>query len=44
MWNPPSTELLREARARLAALAAPVGQRTYDNTLHALDELTEPLD
>ena len=42
--QPAATELLREARARLAALAAPDGERTFDNTLHALDTLTEPLD
>ncbi len=42
--QPAVTELLRESRARLAALAAPDGQRTFDNTLHALDTLTEPLD
>ena len=42
--EPAATELLREARARLAALAAPDGERTFDNTLHALDTLTEPLD
>src|SRR5450756_2311875 len=39
-----ASELLREARTRLAALAAPDGERTFDNTLHALDTLTEPLD
>src|ERR1022692_2949977 len=41
--QPAATELLREARARLAALAAADGERTYDNTLHALDAMTEPL-
>ena len=35
--------LLREARARLEALAGP-GERTFDNTMRALDLLTEPLD
>ena len=38
------TELLRSSRTRLAALSAATGERTYDNTLHALDVLTEPLD
>ena len=42
--EPAASELLREARTGLAALAAPVAEPTYDNTLHALDQLTEPLD
>ncbi len=42
--QPAVTELLRESRVRLAALAAPDGERTFANTLHALDTLTEPLD
>src|SRR5664279_5093734 len=42
--QPAATELLREARTRLAALAGPDGERTFDNTLHALDTMTEPLD
>ncbi len=42
--QPATTELIRESRARLAALAAPDGPRTFANTLHALDTLTEPLD
>jgi oligopeptidase A len=42
--QPAVTELLRESRAGLAALAATDGERTFDNTLHALDKLTEPLD
>ena len=42
--QPAATELLREARTRLAALAAADGERTFDNTLHALDAMTEPLD
>lgn len=42
--QPAFTELLRNARTRLAALSAATGERTYDNTLHALDVLTEPLD
>lgn len=36
--------LLRDARARLDALAAAEGNRTFDNTMRALDLLTEPLD
>jgi oligopeptidase A len=42
--QPAVTELLRQSRAGLAALAATSGERTFDNTLHALDTLTEPLD
>jgi oligopeptidase A len=42
--EPAIGELLREARARLEALAAAPGPRTFDNTMHVLDELTEPLD
>ena len=42
--QPAASELLGEARARLAALAAPDGERTFDNTMHALDAMTEPLD
>ena len=42
--QPAMTELLQGARARLSALAAANGDRTYVNTMHALDELTEPLD
>jgi oligopeptidase A len=36
--------LLRDARARLDALAAAPGERTFNNTMRALDLLTEPLD
>jgi oligopeptidase A len=36
--------LLRDARERLEALAAAPGERTFDNTMRALDLLTEPLD
>jgi oligopeptidase A len=36
--------LLREARTCLAALATPDGEPTFENTLHALDTMTEPLD
>jgi oligopeptidase A len=42
--QPAVTELLRQSRAGLAALAATGGERTFDNTLHVLDTLTEPLD
>src|ERR1019366_6058083 len=42
--QPALSELLRAARARLAALAAPDGDPAHDNTLEALDTLTEPLD
>ena len=36
--------LLDDARQRLAELGNTAGERTYDNTLAALDSLTEPLD
>ncbi len=42
--EPACAALLAAARARLATLAAPAAARTFDNTLHALDTLTEPLD
>src|ERR1017187_6714505 len=42
--QPAATELLRRARGSLTALAAPEGERTFDNTLQALDTMTEPLD
>ncbi len=42
--QPAIDELLRDARVRLEALAAAPGPRTFDNTMRALDELTEPLD
>jgi oligopeptidase A len=42
--QPAIDELLRNARAGLEALAALPGPRTFDNTMRALDELTEPLD
>ena len=42
--QPAASELLRAARTRLAALAAPNGDPSFDNTLQALDTLTEPLD
>src|SRR5580658_8997066 len=42
--EPAATELLRDARERLEAIAAAPGDRTFANTMHALDEMTEPLD
>ena len=42
--QPAASQLLTETRSRLAALAAPDGERTFDNTMRALDDLTEPLD
>jgi oligopeptidase A len=42
--EPAAAELLRQARARLDAIGAAAGARTYDNTMAALDQLTEPLD
>ena len=41
---PAVKELLRVARERIGALAADLQPRTFDNTLMALDEITEPLD
>ena len=42
--EPAMAELLRDARAKLAQLAADGVPRTYDNTMRALDGFTEPLD
>jgi len=42
--QPAVTRLLEEARARRAAVGSGNGQRTYANTMEALDTLTEPLD
>jgi len=42
--EPAIAELLIGARARLAAIAAEPDGCTYQNTLAALDEMTEPLD
>src|SRR5215467_13148701 len=47
--EPAVAELLRGARERLKAIAAgpnghPEGPRTFDDTMRALDQLTEPLD
>ena len=42
--EPAITELLREAKERLAAIASEPAPRTFENTLLALDLATEPLD
>src|SRR5215813_6955316 len=42
--EPAIAELLRDARARLDGLAKLSGERTFENTMGALDKLTEPLD
>ena len=42
--EPAAAQLLGDARQRLNAIAAAPGERTFDNTMGALDELTEPLD
>ncbi len=42
--QPAATQLLNEARARLNAIAGDQEERTFDNTMHPLDWLTEPLD
>ena len=42
--EPAAAELLCDARARLEAIATQPGERTFENTMHALDHLTEPLD
>jgi oligopeptidase A len=42
--EPAAAELLRDARERLESMAAVEGPRTFDNTMRALDTLTEPLD
>jgi oligopeptidase A len=45
--EPAVAELLRDARSRLEAIVSSEGtsgERTYGNTMGALDELTEPLD
>ncbi len=42
--EPAAKELLRQAREGLEKIASAPEPRTYENTLHALDELTEPLD
>jgi len=42
--EPAAAQLLTQARARLDAIASEPGERTYQNTMEALDKLTEPLD
>jgi oligopeptidase A len=42
--EPAVAALLKDARERLEALATASGERTYENTMQALDLLTEPLD
>jgi len=42
--EPAILELIEEARARIEAIAAFDGPRTYENTMFALDHVTEPLD
>jgi oligopeptidase A len=42
--QPAAAQLLAEARARLNDLADGPESRTFDNTMHRLDQLTEPLD
>jgi oligopeptidase A len=42
--EPAMAQLIDEARARIEAIAAFDGSRTYANTMHALDHATEPLD
>jgi oligopeptidase A len=42
--GPATAELLAQARARLDAVAHLPAERTYQNTMDALDRLTEPLD
>jgi oligopeptidase A len=42
--EPAAAELLTQARARLEAIASQPGERTYENSMDALDRLTEPLD
>src|SRR5215472_16744901 len=42
--EPAIAELLEAARARLQSLANQPGERTFANTMSALDELSEPLD
>jgi oligopeptidase A len=42
--GPATAELLAQARARLDTIAHLPGERTYRNSMDALDRLTEPLD
>ena len=42
--EPAAAELLAQARSRLNAISSEQAERTFDNTMRALDLLTEPLD
>ena len=42
--EPAITALIEQARERLEAIASVPGPRTWDNTMRALDEMTDPLD
>lgn len=42
--QPATSTLLADSRARLEKIAAEAGERTFANTMLALDNLTEPLD
>jgi oligopeptidase A len=42
--EPAAAALLEKARTRLDGLASEPGERTFANTMHALDVMTEPLD
>ena len=42
--QPGIAALLTDSRRKLDAMVAEAGVRTFDNTMRALDELTEPLD
>jgi oligopeptidase A len=42
--EPAAAELIRDARERLEGIASAPGGRTWENTMHALDGLTERLD
>ncbi|HJT86372.1 MAG TPA: hypothetical protein VJ732_00920, partial [Bryobacteraceae bacterium] len=42
--EPAIAVLLARARERLESIAGEAGERDYENTMQALDELTEPLD
>jgi|SRR5579871_5621299 len=42
--EPAIAELLRETQERLERLTSDAGPRTFENTMRALDKLTEPLD
>lgn len=42
--KPGIAALIEQARARLEEIAAPRAERNYDNTLGALDNMSEPLD